>query len=212
VELLVIVSIIALLVGMLAPSIGKALQISYANTTRSMIATIDSACVTFMNNTESAYGLSQGFYPPSNRSLVNGNAVFDNLAIPTDVNQGRYLLPFFLTGYAGDAVDNADGWGLRFKSGGSVYGPYNGLNDAPMEKNGDQVVFKDAFDNDIYYYRYRSGGFQSADNSGGPGYLSDLSDKRKDFLIISPGADGEFGSSSSDTKADDDLSNAVSGM
>ncbi len=235
VEILVVISVLVLLVAILVPSLDHARQVVKIKTAESMLATIEGGLEQFRNDTRAA-APPDGYYPPSSGGSIKDDEPWHG-KVPN--NEARYLLTVFLVGWLDDEEDDnkpcspkninedyniteddgVNGWGVRFNSRGRVYGPYNGLQNAPMEKNDDQqAAFVDPFGNDVYYYRYddRTGQkkYHENHNSGGPSqdYLDELEKSRRDYILITAGPDGEFGDPTSgddDTKdkAKDNISN-----
>lgn len=201
VELLVIVGIIALLTGILLPSLNKFRLAAAKAKTQSAINLIDGACRYYSNDFDDKY-------PPSQ------DATYSNW-------YGGQLLVLFLTGYGPDPTDNGEpganlatddgveGYGFRLAKRGDVYGPYNGseqlqtkkVKDRTNNENVKRPVFVDTFGdsgNPILYYRWTGPNYDSSHNTGGPPTDTALNDYAKnaavpaayyrtDFILISSG-------------------------
>lgn len=195
IELLTIIMIIVLLAGLGAPSILKMQAQAARSISLTTIRTIDQAC--------RAYELDHKQFPPSADS---------------DGRQGRHWLVWALTGYKNDAEDKADGYGFRIQKPGTVYGPY--VEVAKMRIGKTPPSFLDAFDNEIYYYRYEASRgandkYNSADNNGGFANINLYANSNKttpyayfttSFLLCSPGGDGKW-ADYPNTPATDDCTN-----
>ncbi len=200
VELLVIVSIIALLVGMLLPTLNKFRDVSRKAKTRAIISMIDGACQQYFTDFED--------YPPSQ----------DN----DDYNgwTGSELITLFLTGYGPDKNDDGipdvanldtddgvDGFGFRLEHRGWVYGQYG------VEKLDTRINIRPEFvdarlgesgGNPILYYRWTGSRYNASHNTNGPGdgsqaildeYVRDADGGayyRTDFILISRGLNGDW--------------------
>jgi type II secretory pathway pseudopilin PulG len=225
VEILVVVSVLVLLVGILVPSLENARRVTRIKTTESLLGTIEGGLSQLKNDTRPA-APPDGFYPPSSDGMVKDNEPWKD-KVPNDY-KGRHLLTVFLIGWPEDEGDDnkpssniteddgANGWGVRFNSRGRIYGPYNGLQDAPVEKDGDRFAFVDPFGNEVYYYRYddRTGeekyhedhNTDEDHHTDGPSqaYLDQLEKSRRDYILITAGPDGEFGDpTGSDSQKED---------
>ena len=212
VEILVVVAVLVLLIGILAPSVQKGLLLAKVRQTESAIAMLTEAC--------KQYEIDFEDFPPSNDADDKmGNA-----------DEGKQIITLLLTGYPDDADDNwapdtddlstddgKTGYGFRTVTRGKVYGPYNGTEN--LKAAGTPPVFQDAFDNDILYYRY-DGGYDAGHNNNGVSpqkytaptdeYLTKCAEIRKDFLFLSPGPDRVYDPNPADTKAiksSDDITN-----
>lgn len=220
VELMVVVAILALLVGIIAPSVSGYYLAARNTTTRVRIGMIDAACEMYHNDFND--------YPPSDDANLTGWL-------------GSELIVLFLTGYGGDggaagnpegALDDDDGkvgFGFRVAARGYVYGPYNGTERIetkrwPAPDANDRPEFIDAFDNPILYYRF-DGGYDVNDNPDGPdtqvkldAYAKDPTGthySRRDFMLCSPGFDSwrkarsdlNWNDPASPSASDDDITN-----
>ena len=221
VELTVVILIISMLLLMAVPSVNKAITQARRDSSFSIIKQLDSACLSFQVDHE--------FYPMSGGSFT-----------------GSQMLRLQLTGYGPDegddgvpvnGGDNSDlstlasddgvfGLGFRKSPQGRIYGPYGSSADMDVLVIGDSPVFVDAFDNEIFYYRYEPGGYDNTHNSPADSAGTDLDMSvyaqkgissggsvtwnglwRADFLLFSAGADGQFvsgqylGASDNNTRA-----------
>ncbi len=197
VELLVVISIIALLVGMLLPTLNRFYLAAAKAKTRAAINLIDGACQYYFNDFKD--------YPPSNDNTTYGGWT------------GSELLVLFLTGYAGDPTSNGapdgnldvddgvEGFGFRLARRGNVYGPYNGAEKLSVHKGGnDRPEFVDTFDKPgkpILYYRWDSGDseYKSGHNTGDVltnltqyAQNADAAYYRTDFILISRGPNEQW--------------------
>jgi type II secretory pathway pseudopilin PulG len=146
---------------------------------------------------------------------------------------GKELLVLFMTGYKPDlsgdgtpgassmaADDGKNGFGFRTENRGKVYGPYNGTQDIETKlSDNDRPVFVDAFDEEIYYYRFDSvlDTYYTADNPTPPGlgsgsayddYLDNAQTMRRDFILMTAGPDGIF-EAYDDVLDTDDITNFI---
>ncbi|MCD4826026.1 MAG: prepilin-type N-terminal cleavage/methylation domain-containing protein [Phycisphaerae bacterium] len=190
VELLVVVGVIVLLVGILVPGFSRAKLSMKKGLSRANISSLDKGCRQYYNE-------FKNIFPPS-----TGMGSLD----------GKNMIVVYLTGYADDKPtgnpdstpgsdlsddDGKGGWGWRTEKRGKVHGPYFGAESIPIASDGgNKKVFLDAFKQQIYYYRYHQGDleYKAAHNSGtGPTYLNKLPHYRGDFVLISKGPDGNWG-------------------
>jgi len=195
VELLVVIGIIVLLLGILAPAIMQALQMAERGLSQSNLNMIEAGVKAYSVDFDDAY-------PPSDGAAA-GYSGWD----------GSELLTLLLTGYGPDtgrkgepssnlfSDDGCEGWGFRLKLRGRVYGPFAGVEGLPMTlKGNDRRVFTDKFDNVIRYYVYDkdTDSYDAADDDDPPSdfsaYIKDGSGNyyRRDFLLMSEGADGQW--------------------
>ncbi len=188
VELLVVVGIIALLAGILLPSLNRFAILRDKAKTQSAINLIDGACRHYFNDFED--------YPPSHDDAYGGWT-------------GSELLVLFLTGYGPDtgsdgvpgadifSDDGVDGYGFRVVQRGDVHGPYGGAEKLAVRSD-PRPEFVDTFGvfgNPILYYRWDSDDseYKSGHNTDGPGDLTlytqtaDAAYYRSDFILISRG-------------------------
>ncbi len=207
IEMLTIITIVALLIGISMPTILSVWMASRAEASRARINLIEGACRMYYNDFE--------HFPPS--SPEGGH-------LPNW--QGRELLPLLLVGYGGDAGvkgrpldsekfdtdDGNDGYGFRTTRRGKVYGPYNGVETLETGKTSrGRAVFIDVFEHEIYYYRFdeSSGKYNAGDNSDGPGDVNDYAKDndgkyfRQDFILMTRGADREWKAFRDDMTTDD---------
>lgn len=202
VELLVVISILALLIGILVPALSNIRESSKRAASRSLLGTLE-------------FGLKQysaelnGALPPSSSSSYGGGSWY-----------GSELLLQGLTGYAparqanGDWFDRADGEGFRLIDRGQVYGPYvdSGRLTLSVPDGQSRPVILDSFGNVVLYYRFdaQAGGYDDGDNREGPPridpYVQGLTGEfpRADYVLITPGTDGEW---TTDWSANDDVTN-----
>jgi len=189
VELLVVILIISLLLAILVPTIVKVKVLTMVNASRATINLLQGGC--------DMYRTELNEYPPSDAwALPSGSTLY-----------GRHRLVLALVGYqycdGAEVNDGKVGKGFRLESRGKTYGPY-AAEDARMI--GSPAAFMDAFENQVYYYRYNSG--YASDDPGGPGmpdYAKDLSGNflRTDFVLMTKGPDDAWTSFRSDTTTDD---------
>ncbi len=178
IELLVVISIIVLMAAMAIPSVLRVRRQIARGQSLALINLLDGAVRQYRNDFDEV--------PPSDAEPYRAD---DSEAFDLE---GRHLLVFLLTGYAGDPgtagspADNAplivddgkSGWGLRTQMRGQVYGPYNGAENADRETaadpNSDDLpeayAFVDTFGNEVYYYRYddREDTYHADHNTDGP--------------------------------------------
>jgi type II secretory pathway pseudopilin PulG len=198
IELLVVILIIMMLVGILLPTVARIRRNALASQSQAHLALIEGACRAYYSD------FSQQ-YPPSGPP----DAVFA---------YGSQRLVQCLTGYRND--DRCDGFGFRVVEPGDRHGPYNGAEGLPMK--GSPPTFVDAFANPFLYYQFRvdpadgAWKYVNADNPAdalnrtGPADANAYAQKpagggyyRRDFIIISAGADGVFQSPSVNPRSDD---------
>lgn len=195
VELMVVLVIMMLLLAVLAPTVQKIHRTIMRTAALGTIHLIEGGCKQYYEDFEE--------YPPSAPSGYAGWS-------------GRELLVLFLTGYGPDTGtkgepggnlytdDGCEGFGFRLEKRGRVFGPYNGTENVKTKKTKktsvDRPVFVDAFDEEIYYYRYDNG-YSTNDNPPPPGleeagkydaYLSYAATQRKEFILMTAGPDGVF--------------------
>ena len=188
VELLAIIGIIGLLLGLLTLTVTSVRIRTRVQKSQFIISQLAGAIRVFHNE--------RGEYPPSYQE-------------DPDYFGSEWLVQA-LTGYQDEAGDWKTGWGFRDMARGKVFGPYNDAERLQRARvPGGATVryeFVDAFDRAILYYRYDSeDGYVALHNDEarddppdppsplsaylwGPGndYI------RKDFVLISPGPDGEY--------------------
>ena len=207
IEMLVIILIIAILVGILVPSVYSALERVKRNSTLATVRLLDSAC--------RMYKSDMGDFPDSNsREVLDPNVA---IVIDSKTFEGRHRLVQALTGYLGkdvngNSIDGKDGPGFRLTGfRGTVYGPYNGSEKVKTVSADPNTppAFVDSFGNEIYYYKFRDpddngiepAKFVNDDNTGGPADADkyarrDPNDpntyETREFMIISAGPDEEF--------------------
>lgn len=207
VELLVVIAIIALLAGIIAPTLGTAITLARRRASLAIVNQLDMACYDFKQDHD--------FFPPSDSSDYGAY-------------QGGQLLALYLTGYGPDqgndgtpgtggspwaqlaTDDGAEGFGFRLRAKQRIYGPYQGAHMLEMSADSDgRAYFIDAFNAPICYYRFdESSETYSNDNSGGPCngpggsfwsggdflYAMNASNQyyRRDFVLCSPGGDEQW--------------------
>ncbi|MCK5114051.1 MAG: hypothetical protein KAR11_04740 [Phycisphaerae bacterium] len=195
VEVLVVIAIIILLVGIIGPSIHKGMKVVKMRQTESAINMIADGCQQYQSDFDD--------YPPS-----------DDANSDMDLTQGSQIIVLLLTGYPDDDPNDAaprtssgtgflkdddgkTGFGFRTVKRGRVYGPYGGAENL-QTSGGDTPAFRDAFDNDILYYRYHENDdeYKAAHNTTAPvpdpNYFAACATVRTDFLLLSPGPDEVF--------------------
>lgn len=213
VEILVIIVILALLLGILAPAGIQARKNAMNASSRASIMLLDQACEMYKNDF--------GEFPLSNVVSAHGyGSTMESM-------NGAQLITFFLTGYPDNpgtkgtpdssdfgADDGKDGFGFRTVQRGRVYGPYNGAENVNVvtPSGWSSPAFADAFDKPIYYFRYRnnSGTMQYVAGDNGDvidqDYLDDdAAPVRRDFIFWSAGANGDIDKPA--TGAFDDITN-----
>lgn len=217
VELLVVISILALLIGILVPALSNIRESSKRAASRSLLGTLE-------------FGLQQyaeDFRRPDEDDAYQRTQVFRGLPpsgyVDSDYLGGRWhgsqALVQALTGYRDD--DGNAGEGFRTIARGQVYGPYvdsGKLTIAQREApdGTSRPVILDSFDNVVLYYRFdpKAGQYHDGDNADdGPeqginDYLRGATDgagyPRTDYVLITPGTDGEW---TTDWSANDDVTN-----
>ncbi len=226
IEMLVIVVILILLIGIIAPAVLGVRQQAKRAASLATITLLEGAINAYRQDFESQYAADWRALPDSEMlDELDGTSLSASGRL-----YGRHRLVWCLTGlqYADGAVidDGADGYGFRTVTRGPVHGPYNGAEgvettDPPTEADDPPLAFVDAFGNEIYYYRYdpvaaandSDDGYDEDDNAGGPsdidGWLSKGSSGgwatyRRDFVLMTPGPDGEW---EPDEPVTDDVTN-----
>jgi len=200
-ELLTVVAIIALLLAVGIPSVILTQGRHGGGRSMVLLQSLDGGCRLY----SSEY---RGHFPPSND--------------PAWGLEGRCLVCQLLTGYApaSEPKDKVDGWGYKLPSGKYVP-PFVNTNKTPIAKGpGNSGVFRDAFENDIYYYCQTddwynaktnksdapgTAPFDKSHNTGGPTDINEYVKKSTampvvylttDFVLCTKGADGIWGSKS----------------
>jgi prepilin-type N-terminal cleavage/methylation domain-containing protein len=227
VELMTAITIIAVLLGIILPSLMQIKTQIKRSASLATVRLIDSACEAYYNDFED--------YPPSRRP---------NFATYLPNWEGKYLLPLLLTGYAPDPGvagepfsggrkmhedDGKDEYGYRVVHRGVVYGPYNGTEEVELrraEEDDPRRAFVDAFGNQVFYYKFRSDApgsdpkFHEDDNGPDPNSpyeearQPDMPDYavtataeadwfRRDFLLCTMGPDQRFEAFRDDPATDD---------
>jgi len=217
-ELMLVISAIAMLLIITLPAVTKAISSFKRKASQGIISQLANAC--------EAYETDFGAYPPSyvtSRSSWRGSQLLTLLLTGyfPDSHDGTSGLgepgTDALFGGPGETDDDGkEGFGFRVVRGGRQYGPYMGTdrNEFMPASPDDHPVFVDAFGNEVFYYRYETaGGYDADHNRGGDidgplGEISGYADDpdggvyRKDFLLITAGADGDF-TDPTDVKWDD---------
>lgn len=204
VELMVVMLIMLLLLAVLAPTVQKIHRTIMRGAALSTVRLIDGAC--------KMYREDLGEYPPSTHPDYPGWS-------------GGQLLTLLLTGYGPDPDirgepgltmnldDGREGYGFRMERAGKIFGPYNGTEKVVMKLVDGRPVFMDAFDEQLYYYRFdaTSGTYHATDDPAPSGlegpahadYLASAKATQTNFILMTAGPDGYF-SGSTDT---DDITN-----
>lgn len=200
VELMVVMLIMLLLLAVLAPTVQKIHRTVMRVTALTTVRLIEGGC--------RGYYEDFGEFPHSNNYLGW---------------EGKELLVLFMTGYGpdlnsdGKPTDDANkdglpddiytddgraGLGFRTEKAGHKFGPYNGTQDIKkrLSETNSRPVFVDAFDEEIYYYRYDPTfpaeapfGYYATDNPGGPfDDHDDYNQGHTDFVLATAGPDGVF--------------------
>ena len=200
-EMLTVVVIIGLLLAIGVPSVLQMQKTAMRKASIVILLSVDGGC--------RMYSIDyRGRFPPS----VDGAWGLE----------GRYLVCQLLTGIApaSEAKDKVDGWGYKLPSG-KLVSPFVNTNKTPIAKGaGNSGVFRDAFENDIYYYCQNdewynarvnnaappaSAPFTTAHNAGGPADINKYAWKSAasptvyfttDFVLCTKGPDGIWGSKS----------------
>ena len=190
-EILTVIIIIGMLLLIGVPSILRMQQVAMRKTSLATINTIEVACNLYWNDF--------AYYPPS-----------DN----TGGLEGRQWLVSALTGQqldGGGTVmdDRLPGWGFKTSARSKVYGPYADAHKIPrrgLSSTDKRLSFADAFDNEIYYYRFNAtnSNYTPGDNTGGPSDINTYTKRkapdnslqyfRQDIVLLSKGPDGIWGS------------------
>ena len=202
VEVLTVAAVITLLVVMLLPALNKYRQIVKSGMSQAQINKLDLGCRQYFNEFNSVY-------PPSSGYGLSGGQ----------------LLVMFMTGIGYSPASPLPGTppGFRELGGTVVHGPYNGAENIPTEGGTPPPThpyFLDVFNNPILYYcsvNPDTGGY-NADNPGGPGDVNGYARGnvsgdpylRKDFLLMTKGADGQWCPSGKPVSASDDITNLYS--
>lgn len=135
-EMLTVVVIIGLLLALGVPSVLQMQKAAMRKASLVIIQNIDGGCRWYSND-------NRGRFPLSNDTSTGGW----NL-------EGRYLVVQLLTGIApaSEPKDKVDGWGYKLASGKNVL-PYVNTDRIPLARGaGNTGIFRDAFENDVYYY------------------------------------------------------------
>jgi prepilin-type N-terminal cleavage/methylation domain-containing protein len=201
-EMLTVIVIIGLLLALGVPSVLQMQKAAMRKASLVIVTQIDGACRIYSND-------YRGHFPPS------ADAAWGL--------KGRFLVCQLLTGIApaSETKDRVDGWGYKLASNKNVL-PYVNVDRIPIAKGaGNSGVFRDAFENDVYYYcqtddwynaRVNNAAtpaaapFTVADNNdGGPTDINKYTWKSTasptlylttDFVLCTKGADGLWGTKS----------------
>jgi len=217
VELLTIIIILGMLITLAAPSMLKARLLFRQSTTMAYLGTIGGAIASYqMDWKDCPYERDQPLFL---RGLPRSDGTGAGKL------KGRYALVAALTGYLSKAQDGAEGPGARWRKGqpGKVFGPYVESDQPRGRLDGDTKAtpaFLDAFGNEILYYRFNpsasgGGAYNTEDNDSlGPNplsqYLRDPNTQtlyRRDYVLLTPGADRQWMKRTQDLKKTDDMSN-----
>jgi len=189
---MVVLLIMLLLLAVLTPTVQKIHRTIMRTAALGTIHLIEGACKRYYEDFDE--------YPPSSHSDYSG---WD----------GKELLVLFLTGYGPDTGtkgepgatldvnDGKAGFGFRLEKAGPVFGPYNGAQD--IKTTGSRPVFVDAFDEQVYYYRYA--GAYGNHNPGGPieQFGAAYAQGHTGFILATAGPDGIFQDFDSHPDTDD---------
>jgi len=199
VELLIVIGILALLIAIMAPTVGKVKSLAKLKASQGTVNLLDGAVEMYRNDFDDV--------PPSEPGAYNNW-------------YGCQLLPLFLTGYGPDANDKGrpydgganlaaddgkDGYGFRIELRGKVYGPYNSAEKVATPGTA-RPVFVDSFANAILYFVFDQGAneYTAAHNPAATEQPDDINVYcrrsidlaapflRRDFVLISKGIDGEW--------------------
>lgn len=227
-ELLMVMSVIALLAMIMVPSIAKAYYLGLINKAKSSLFVLEGGIRMYAADFNNEIPPSQ---PPVGGSF-NGWP-------------GSAVLTFLLTGYANDnsyvggvqqgtpdlsnmgQSDGVDGAGFRLERRGKIYGPYGGAEAVAMmtQASAAQKVFyceqfyippspatnppyTSTHPSYIFYCVFRNGQYAQADNQALTDYpnqtfLNACDDHRSDFILVNPGPTGTF----STAPTSDDVTN-----
>lgn len=180
VEMLVVITIIAILAAMMLPAIGGITMLVNKNKSQSIINTLDAAVKLYQQDFSAGNSSDPNALPPSNSISAGGT---------TSTVYGCQSIVYYLTGYHDDPNNsNRIAYGLKPNRNSPTYGPYletdklrvssaqGGTNDKLGAVNDNDVyaikdaggtarpTFLDAFGKPILYYK-GSGGSYSADNT-----------------------------------------------
>jgi len=194
VELMVVVGIIALLLGILIPSIIAGRRGAEEAATRQFMDAMSIAIVAYQ--TDSTLG---GSYPPSDDARITRNT----FGLPSSSYsgwQGGEIIVQAMLGNSGS--DGQSGLGFRNGGGsvGRVYGPYlepDKYEVGQSPRSGSLKVFTDYWQNPICYYRVINGQITEGDNASidddGPNFDGSNTDeyalRAAPFVLYSRGAD-----------------------
>lgn len=202
-EMLLVIAILGLLVSIAVPSLLAVRRRAKISVSQQRIDSIAAGV--------EQYHSEQGDYPPAS---IDGLSSARTLCLymigwAEDKNHDGQAAKGAFKFHEDDGNDGF-GWRRPDSPRGRVYGPYNGLDDAPRSDESTPVIL-DEFGNTIWYARYddASGKMVIKDDPGLPGkYFQDEDDKyyRKDFAVFSAGPDEEFQRQATDSESDD-LSN-----
>jgi type II secretory pathway pseudopilin PulG len=224
VEVLVVISVIIMLAIILLPALVRYRIIIKTNITLTTVRQLDLAC--------NAYKEDFYAFPPSSNATYGwpGAQLLPLFLIGYADNNGGTKGTPDPSGRL-DSDDGVDGPGFRVVPRGKVYGPYAGAEKQPVSGAAPRW-FVDAFGQPILYYRSTDPSttinmYNYADNNAtinsvsfvGPN-ASDLDYYaqgnvlnapnpylRKDFILMSPGADGVWASKNKTVDASDDVTN-----
>ncbi|MCY2930569.1 MAG: prepilin-type N-terminal cleavage/methylation domain-containing protein [Planctomycetota bacterium] len=189
VELLVVISIIALVIALVLPAYNSITSSILRRKVRATIAALESGCKRFKS--ENAGGDNN--YPPG----------------------GAVSLLKCLTG-SGMPMAVSGGGFQNFRPGGKVFGPYIDPDTVKIGTLSGSPVFKDAYGNVLaYYVRNAGGGFEGG---GDPSISDPMAYCRRtssaaatvDRLIASPGPNKQYGATAWDANDGDDIVTFVS--
>lgn len=195
VELLVVIGILALLLGVLVPTISRVQLQARNSKSQANINLIEGGCEMYKTD-------------------------FDEYPASTGMGSltGAQMIVVYMTGYPDDpddpddgpdlddlsADDGNDGFGFRTVRRGKIYGPYNGCENIDTDGTS-PPSFIDAFDNLIYYFRWTGSNFDDAHNNNAvdQNYLNTAATKRRDFLLWSAGGNATINDPNNDADFDD---------
>ena len=187
VELLVVISIIALMLAMMVPVYNKIIYNIIRKQVRTTLASLESGCQTYMSET-----CGNGSYPPGDKSgetvnlvkYLTGKGMPDPLGIPP----------------TGTTYSPPPAGGVQMIWGGRVYGPYVELNPKSIVPVPGGYAIKDAYSNLIAYYvrqpltsGFTGNGVPSIADPGAYCTQPPSTTPVVDMFCASPGPNGTYG-------------------
>lgn len=198
VELLVVITIIALMLGVLTPAYNKILANVIRKQVRTMLAGLEAGCKQYKS--EACGG---GSYPPAGAANLIKYLTGKGMAAEKDKAGTNYI--------------EVPGGGFQMAKGGRIYGPYIDLNPKSISASGTGFVITDPYSSQIGYY-VRQPSTTTFDGGGAPNIPDPASYCRQtaggpqlvDMFCSSPGANRTYGTAIWDASSRDDIVTFVS--